>query len=136
MQTHDQFELPKQMVLRAATALMLALWLGRLALLKRWEWRRSSLDIPVLVWTAWQLFKCLPGQTPSVSISWRGEYENFNGGLTQLNYAALFFITTQHLRRWSEVDFARRTHPLPILVGAALSALGALLWPIAAWRRW
>jgi O-antigen ligase len=104
VQTHDQFELPKQMVLRAATALMLACWLGRLALLKRWEWRRSSLDIPVLIWAAWQLFKCLPGQTPSTSISWRGEYENFNGGLAQLNYAVLFFIATQHLRRWSEVS--------------------------------
>jgi|GEM_PF-1204412 hypothetical protein len=103
VQTHDQFELPKQMVLRAATALMLALWLARLALLKRWEWRPSSLDIPVLLWAAWQLFKCLPGQTPSWAISWRGEYENFNGGLTQLNYAALYFIATQHLRRWPEV---------------------------------
>jgi len=103
VQTHDQFELPKQMVLRAATALMLALWLARLALLKRWEWRPSSLDIPVLAWAAWQLFKCLPGQTPSCAISWRGEYENFNGGLTQLNYAALYFITTQHLRRWPEL---------------------------------
>jgi len=103
VQTHDQFELPKQMVLRAATALMLALWLARLALLRRWEWRPSSLDLPVLLWAAWQAFKCLPGQTPSWAISWRGEYENFNGGLTQLNYAALYFIATQHLRRWSEV---------------------------------
>jgi hypothetical protein len=40
------------------------------------------------------------------------------------------------LRRWSELDFARRTYPVPMLAGAVLLAAGALLWPIATWRRW
>jgi hypothetical protein len=40
------------------------------------------------------------------------------------------------LRRWSEIDVTRRTRTWPLLLGAALAALGALAWPVAAWRRW
>jgi hypothetical protein len=40
------------------------------------------------------------------------------------------------LRRWSEIDFSRRTYRLPMLAGAVLLALGLVAWPLAAWRRW
>jgi hypothetical protein len=40
------------------------------------------------------------------------------------------------LQRWSEIDFARRPQPLPMFAGIGLAALGLVLWPIAAWRRW
>jgi hypothetical protein len=40
------------------------------------------------------------------------------------------------LRRWSEIDFSRRTYPVPMLGGLAASLLGFLLWPLASWRRW
>jgi hypothetical protein len=39
-------------------------------------------------------------------------------------------------RRWAEVDVTRRSYPLPIRAGLALAVLGAITWPIAAWRRW
>jgi hypothetical protein len=47
-----------------------------------------------------------------------------------------FSVAFGGLRRWSEIDFARRTHPLPLLSGAAAFALGLALWGVAAWRRW
>lgn len=47
-----------------------------------------------------------------------------------------YSIAFAGLKRWSEIDFARRTYPIPMLAGAVLAAIGALLWPLAAWRRW
>ncbi len=40
------------------------------------------------------------------------------------------------LRRWSEIDFSRRTYPIPILAGLAAFAFGVALWPLASWRKW
>lgn len=39
------------------------------------------------------------------------------------------------LSRWAEIDLSHRTYPVPILAGAALFVIGALLWPLGAWRR-
>ncbi len=100
--TYDQFELPKLTLLRCATVLMLALWALRMALSPRWEWRRCPLDLPMLAWSAWLVFKT--ADSVSWSISWRGEYENFNGSLTQLNYSLLYFIAVQNVLRWDEVE--------------------------------
>ncbi len=40
------------------------------------------------------------------------------------------------LHRWSEIDISRRTYSGVVVTGAALVLGGALLWPLAAWRRW
>lgn len=40
------------------------------------------------------------------------------------------------LERWSEIDVSRRNYRRVGLAGAALAALGAVLWPVALWRRW
>lgn len=39
------------------------------------------------------------------------------------------------LQRWSEIVIARRNYPQLMLAGAALLAVGASLWIVAAWRR-
>ena len=40
------------------------------------------------------------------------------------------------LKKWSEVDVARRNYRAPMLAGLAAACAGALLWPLAAWRGW
>lgn len=40
------------------------------------------------------------------------------------------------LVRWSEIDISRRNYSALVITGAALALAGALLWPLAAWRRW
>jgi len=40
------------------------------------------------------------------------------------------------LKKWSEIDVARRNYVGPMLGGFAVAAGGALLWAVAAWRRW
>jgi hypothetical protein len=40
------------------------------------------------------------------------------------------------LERWSEIDVSRRNYRQVGRVGAVLALLGAILWPVARWRRW
>jgi hypothetical protein len=61
------------------------------------------------------------------------------GKLRPGEYAALSDgsrIAFAGLQRWSEIDFSRRTYPLPMSAGAVLLAIGLLVWPVAVWRRW
>jgi tetratricopeptide (TPR) repeat protein len=94
--THDQFELPKLTLLRLLSVSLVGCWAAFQAMSPVWRWRRSPLDLPVLAWSAWLLFKTL--NSVSSYVSWRGEYENFCGSLTQLNYSLLFYLTVQLAR--------------------------------------
>ncbi len=40
------------------------------------------------------------------------------------------------LEKWSEIDISRRDYSRVIVVGTALSLLGAIFWPLARWRGW
>ncbi|MGH7442925.1 MAG: O-antigen ligase family protein, partial [bacterium] len=59
----------------------------------------------------------------SPAISWRGEYENFAGSLTQLNYAALYFLTVQFADLPDKALVAVRA----LLAAALCAALYALM---------
>jgi O-antigen ligase len=119
--TQDQFELPKQLLLRGLSSALLGLLLAALLCGRPARWRRTPLDLPVLAWSLWLLVCTFHSISPAVS--WRGEYENFAGSLTQLNYSALFFITVQLAGR---KDAAR-------LLGRAMlgAATGAALYAAA-----
>jgi hypothetical protein len=56
-----------------------------------------------------------------------GDAVTLEGGLT-LGFSGL--------QRWSEVLISRRTYTRELLASAVLALLGALLWPVAAWRKW
>lgn len=101
--TRDQFELPKLTVLRALTGVMLGLWGIRIVAAGRISFRHTPLDIPVLVWSGLQILTTIFSVSGYVSLM--GEYENFRGLITVLNYTVLFFIATnfihtrQHINR-------------------------------------
>jgi O-antigen ligase len=117
--TQDQFELPKQLLLRAFSSLLLGLLLAALLSDGLPRWRRTPLDLPVLAWSLWLLVCTF--HSVSFDISWRGEYENFAGCLTQLNYSALFFVTVQLAGRKDAARFLARA-VLAAATGAALYA--------------
>ncbi len=119
--TEDQFELPKLLALRALTSLLLGALLASLLARPARGWRRGPLDLPVLAWCAWLLVGTLRSVSPA--LSWRGEYENFAGSLTQLNYAALYFLAVQFAPRLSEARTAARA----LLAAAMAAALYAVL---------
>jgi tetratricopeptide (TPR) repeat protein len=119
-QTQDQFELPKQLLLRALSSLSLGTLLALLLADPGFRWRRSPLDWPVLAWSLWLIVTTVHSISPAVS--WRGEYENFAGCLTQLNYSAVYFLVVQ---------FAGRSERALLLARALLaSSLGAGLYAL------
>lgn len=121
IETQDQFELPKQMLLRACTSLMLGVFLASLLSQGGTPWRRTPLDWPVLAWAAWLLVTTLHSVSPA--ISWRGEYENFAGSLTQLDYVVVYFLCAQ----WAGDPAKARLLLRALMGGVVGAALYAIL---------
>jgi putative inorganic carbon (HCO3(-)) transporter len=115
--TRDQFELPKLTLLRLLTVLMLGLWLLRMLAARRFEFRRTPLDIPILVWVGLEILTSL--HSVSGYVSWLGEYENFRGLLTNLNYVALFYLCVNFVRTREQIDRLLFTVFLAGLISAA-----------------
>lgn len=55
-----------------------------------------------------------------------GHFAKLNDG-SHIGYAGL--------KRWSEIDVARRNYPEPMYAGAALILLAVAAWPVMRWRR-
>ncbi len=131
--THDQFELPKQLLLRSGTALVLACFLASLALTPKVRWRRGPLDLAVLLWSAWLIVKTL--HSVSRPLSWRGEYENFNGSLSQLNYSLLYFLAVQLLNTPLRAAWFSRAFERSALVVAVYALMQALQLDFIQWAQ-
>ncbi len=130
-QTHDQFELPKLVMIRMASVVALSLTLAAMALRGIWVWRRSALDYPMLAWALWLVVGTLSSVSPA--LSWRGEYENFAGSLTQLNYVLLFALTSQLLRERRQAQFMLGSFYLGALITALYALAQALHMDPMAW---
>ena len=132
--TYEQFELPQTLLLRLLVPLMLALTLARFAMGQRWNWQRTPMDIPVLLWTGWVLFKTVFSVSPA--LSWAGEYENHDGAFVQLHYMALFFLVTQNVRHWEEARRVIRAFVLGSVIASVYlllqaSGLDFLSWSVS-----
>lgn len=99
--SYDQFELPKLTVLRILTSVMLGLWLVKIIIKGRLEWTPTPLDFPLLLWSLLNVLTTFTSLAPH--LSFRGEYENFAGSLSNLNYVILYFITAQNIRDKKQV---------------------------------
>lgn len=77
---------------------------------------------------------------PALNLSVRrGETVLGSGDLLPGHFADIsegYRIGFAGLKKWSEIDISRKNYPLPIYIGFGMVALGALLWPLAVWRRW
>ena len=113
--TRDQFELPKLTVLRVLTAAILGVWGLRCLAARRWTVRATPLDRPMLAWVLLQLLTTVI--SVSRSVSFLGEYENFRGLITVLNYPILFYALVAYLR--SRVQIQRLL--FTVLVAALLT---------------
>ena len=69
----------------------------------------------------------------------RGETVLGNGDLVPGYFADLkegYRIGFAGLKKWSEIDISRKNYPLPIFAGAGMMLIGAILLPVALWRKW
>lgn len=99
--TYDQFEMPKLTVLRILTSIMLGLWAIKIFDSGRFEWKPTPLDFPLLMWSLLNVLTTFTSFAPH--LSFRGEYENFAGSLSNLNYVVLYYIAAQNLKDKKQV---------------------------------
>ncbi len=94
--SYDQFEMPKLTLLRILTSVMLGIWLIKTLELGKFSFTPTPLDLPMFLWVILNIITTFHSVSPS--ISFRGEYENFAGSLSNINYVAIYYIATQNLK--------------------------------------
>jgi len=99
--SYDQFELPKLTLLRTSTVIMLILWAIKIASQGYINYKPTPLDLPMLLWALMNIITTFTSFAPH--LSFRGEYENFAGSLSNLNYVVLYYIATQNLNNKKQI---------------------------------
>src|SRR3972149_8223240 len=88
--TSEVFEFNKMVLVYILTVLILAVWLTRCIEAKMFIFRRTLLDIPLLVFLGSQLISTILSIDPVTS--WLGDYSRFNGGLfSTICYSLLYW---------------------------------------------
>lgn len=96
--TSELFEFNKIIILYIFTILITASWIFKSINLKRFIFRRTILDIPLVAYLSVMLLSTLFSLDPRTS--WLGYYSRFNGGLvSQICYALLYWAAVSNLKR-------------------------------------
>ncbi|MEI7542352.1 MAG: O-antigen ligase family protein [bacterium] len=116
----DQFELPKLTLLRIITTIMTALWLVRMLEKGKFEFIQTPLDLPLLGFAIMNLVTTFTSFAPQ--LSFRGEYENFAGSLSTLNYILIYFIAVNHINTLPRI----KAFNYAILISGAIITIYAI----------
>ncbi len=119
--TSEVFEFNKIVLVYGLTVLITGTWIVRMILERKFIFRRTILDVPLLVFLASQLISTFLSIDPSTS--WFGYYSRFNGGLlSTISYSLLY---------WAYVSNLDRKHALytiyHILASASLVSIYGIL---------
>ena len=98
--TYDGYVLPKLLVARAVVIVLLALQAFRVLSTRRLAVRRTPLDLAWLVFLASAVLSTVLAGNANVAIF--GTYGRYDGLLTLLTYAALFWLSVQVIRYRTE----------------------------------
>ena len=93
--TYDQFVLPKLVLARVLAAVLVSLLLVQFALEGRLTIRRTPIDLPLGVWLGSSVLSTAFAVNTNVAIF--GTYSRYDGLLTSVTYAALFWLAGQSL---------------------------------------
>ena len=116
--TSEVFELNKIVFVYIFTILIVATWLARTVLAKKFIFRRTILDIPLLIFIASQILSTIFSIDPRTSLF--GYYSRFNGGLTStLAYSLLYWAYV------SNIDYKMVVKHIYILFASSAVAAGA-----------
>src|SRR5262245_58143066 len=87
--TDELFEFNKMLLTYALTVCIVACWIVRMIVEKRWIWRKTPFDWPVGIFLLSQVLSTIFSM--HIRTSWFGYYSRFNGGLLSiLTYLALY----------------------------------------------
>ena len=119
--TSEVFEFNKMVLVYFLTILITASWTLRMVFEKKFIFRRTILDIPLLVFIGTQLISTLFSIDPSTS--WLGYYSRFNGGMfSVISYSLLYWAFV------SNIDAKRTIKLIYIaLVSAAVVSIYGVL---------
>jgi len=114
--TSELFEFNKMVVTYFLTAIITGAWITEIILKKRFIFKRTSLDWPILIFLVTQLLSYLVSIDPRTSLL--GYYSRFNGGLiSMLCYSLLYWAFVTFMDRKSTLNaIAYSLLPTAILV--------------------
>ncbi len=113
--TSELFEFNKIIVTYIFATIIGGAWLARMIAEKRWIFRPTLLDIPLLIFLASQLLSLL--FSIDMHTSWYGYYSRWNGGvLTLLTYAFLYWAFVSNVTQKA----------IPTLIKCLLTTAGAV----------
>ena len=92
----DSYVLPKLLIVRTLALLLAALWLARGVLERQLLVRRTLLEIPLLAFVVSAGISTLFAVNHNLGLI--GAYDRYEGLLTIVSYAAVFWLTVQTLR--------------------------------------
>ncbi len=120
--TSEVFEFNKMVFVYIFTTLISAAWLTRCLFVKKIIFRRTILDIPLLIFFASQLISTIISIDPATSVF--GYYSRFNGGLlSTVGYILLYWAFVSNLEKEDAVKLIKYS----ILPSAALVSIYGVL---------
>ncbi len=117
----DQFEMPKLTLLRLLTCAMLALWAVKTFETGKFEFTPTPLDFPLIAWVVMNIVTTVSSFAPA--LSFRGEYENFAGSLSNINYVIIYYLAVNAVKD--------KKHLTALTLSAMLSGVFVTLYATA-----
>jgi O-antigen ligase len=113
--TFEIFEFNKMVLVYIFTTIITSLWLARIVLAKRIIFRRTILDIPLLIFLGAQIISTLLSIDARTSLL--GYYSRFHGGLaSSISYALLYWAWVSNMNREKTLKAIYVTFTSAILV--------------------
>ncbi len=104
--TYDQFDIAKVITMRALTLIALAAWSWQI-FTNGGRLRRTKVDWLIVVFLGWVLLTSFTSVSPATAIF--GKYRRFEGFMSFLTYAAVFFLVVQMVDRPSRIRSLARS---------------------------
>jgi O-antigen ligase len=123
--TYDHYVLPKLLVARTMVIGLLILFVARALVTRSVEIKRTPLDLPWAVFLASAVVSTILAANANVAVF--GIYSRYDGLMTILTYAALFWLSIQAL---SGPDDARTLLRVLLASGYVVAAV-AMIWSVA-----
>lgn len=118
--TSELFEFNKMIVTYLLTVVIVSTWVARMLLAKQIIFKRSLLDIPILIFIFFQFISLLFSIDPRTS--WLGYYGRFNGGFISLLCYSLLY--------WAFVSNMTRKSTLFVITSSLITAAIISIWGI------
>lgn len=113
--------LPKLLLARLFVVLLLLLWVARIAVTRTVVIKRTPLDIPLLLFVGSATLSTVFAENRNVALF--GNYTRYDGLLTLLTYAALFWLSVQSLGGRGD---ARALFRVVLVTGYVVAAVAIL----------